>query len=82
MPYIVVFLNKCDMVEDPELLEFVEWKSASFERYGSPATPSLYPRSALQALKGDEKWEQKILELMEAMDTNIPPRCAKSTNRS
>src|SRR5215831_17402734 len=72
--YIVVFLNKCDAVEDPELLELVELEVRELlKTYQFPgdAVPVIRG-SALGALNGEEKWEKKIDELMEAVDKNIP----------
>jgi len=74
VPYIVVFLNKCDMVEDPELLELVELEVRELlKTYQFPgdAVPVIRG-SALQALNGDEKWEKKIDELMAAVDEKVP----------
>src|SRR5271170_5854227 len=74
VPYICVFLNKCDMVEDPELLELVELEVRELlKMYQFPGDSVPVIRgSALQALNGDEKWEQKILELMAAVDEKVP----------
>src|SRR5579884_1686722 len=74
VPYIVVFLNKCDMVEDPELLELVELEVRELlKSYQFPGDQVPVIRgSALQALNGDEKWEKKILELMAAVDEKVP----------
>src|SRR5262245_18716147 len=74
VPYIVVFLNKCDMVEDPELLELVELEVRELlKNYQFPGdTIAIIRGSALQALNGDAKWETKIDELMEAVDKNVP----------
>jgi elongation factor Tu len=74
VPAIVVFLNKCDMVEDPELLELVELEVRELlKSYGFPGdTIAMVRGSALQALNGDAKWEGKIDELMEAVDKNVP----------
>jgi len=74
VPYIVVFLNKCDMVEDPELLELVELEVRELlKTYQFPGDNVPVIRgSALQALNGDEKWEAKILELMAAVDEKVP----------
>jgi elongation factor Tu len=74
VPYIVVFLNKCDMVEDAELLELVELEVRELlKSYQFPGDALPVVRgSALQALNGDEKWEKKIDELMAAVDANIP----------
>src|SRR5215475_2311860 len=71
---IVVFLNKCDMVEDPELLELVELEVRELlKSYQFPGdTIAIIRGSALQALNGDAKWEGKIDELMEAVDQNVP----------
>src|SRR4249920_1753559 len=73
VPYIVVALNKCDTVDDPELLELVELEVrellTSYEFPGDD-TPVIQV-SALKALEGDEEWNVKIDELMEACDTYI-----------
>ena len=74
VPYIVVFLNKCDAVEDPELLELVELEVRellkSYQFLGD--TLPVVKGSALGALNGEEKWEKAILELMEAVDQSVP----------
>jgi len=74
VPYIVVFLNKCDMVEDPELLELVELEVRELlKSYKFPGDEVPVVRgSALKALEGDEKWEKTILNLMEAVDKSVP----------
>jgi len=74
VPYIVVFLNKCDMVEDPELLELVELEVRELlKSYQFPGDALPVIRgSALGALNGEEKWEKTVLELMEAVDKNVP----------
>src|SRR5213595_4205978 len=74
VPAIVVFLNKCDMLEDPELLELVELEVRELlKSYGFPGdTIAIVRGSALQALNGDAKWEAKIDELMDAVDKNVP----------
>ena len=74
VPYIVVFLNKCDMVEDTELLELVELEVRDLlKSYQFPGDSVPVIRgSALLALNGDEKWEKKIVELMAAVDANVP----------
>ena len=74
VPYIVVFLNKCDMVDDEELLELVEMEVRELlNEYGFPGDDIPIIRgSALGALNGEEKWVEKILELMEAVDNYIP----------
>ena len=74
VPYIVVFLNKCDMVEDDELLDLVEMEVREMlNEYDFPGDDAPVIRgSALLALQGDPKWEAKIVELMDAVDTFIP----------
>jgi len=74
VPYIVVFLNKCDMVEDPELLELVELEVRELlKSYQFPGdTVPVIRGSALLALNGEAKWEEKILELMAAVDEKVP----------
>jgi elongation factor Tu len=74
VPYIVVFLNKADMVDDPELLELVELEVRELlSRYEFPGDEiPVIAGSALKALEGDPEWTPKILELMEAVDTYIP----------
>src|SRR6476646_6152582 len=74
VPYIVVALNKADMVDDPELLELVEMEVRELlSRYEFPGDDiPIVHVSALKALEGDEEWVPKILELMEAVDTYIP----------
>jgi elongation factor Tu len=78
VPRIVVFMNKCDMVDDEELLELVDMEIRellSFYDYDGDNTPVIQG-SALGGLNGDPKWSAKIMELMEAVDTwiEIPPR--------
>jgi elongation factor Tu len=74
VPYIVVALNKSDMVDDEELLELVELEVRELlTKYEFPGDDIPIVRvSALKALEGDEEWENKIVELMEAVDTYIP----------
>ncbi len=74
VPYIVVFLNKSDMVDDEELLELVEMEVRELlNEYGFPGDDIPIIRgSALGALNGEEKWVEKILELMDAVDNYIP----------
>jgi elongation factor Tu len=74
VPYIVVFLNKVDMVDDPELLELVEVEIRDLlSEYEFPGDDIPFVAgSALKALEGDEESEAKILELAEALDTYIP----------
>src|SRR3989441_12030520 len=73
-PYIVVFLNKCDMVDDAELLELVELEVRGLlSKYDFPGDDIPVIRgSALKALEGDAEWEEKIRELMKAVDEYIP----------
>ncbi|VFP81924.1 elongation factor Tu [Candidatus Erwinia haradaeae] len=74
VPYIIVFLNKCDMVDDEELLELVEMEVRDLlSQYDFPGdlTPIVYG-SALKALEGEEEWEAKILELASHLDNYIP----------
>ena len=74
VPYIVVFLNKADMVDDPELLDLVELEVRELlSKYEFPGDDiPIVTGSALKALEGDEEWVAKILELMEAVDSYIP----------
>ena len=74
VPYIVVFLNKCDMVDDEELLELVEMDVRELlDEYGFPGDDTPIIRgSALKALEGDPVWQDKVIELMEAVDSFIP----------
>jgi elongation factor Tu len=74
VPYIVVFLNKADMVDDPELLELVEMEVRELlSNYEFPGDDiPIVTGSALKALEGDEEQEGKILELMKAVDDYIP----------
>jgi elongation factor Tu len=74
VPYIVVFLNKADMVDDPELLELVEVEIRDLlSEYEFPGDDIPFiTGSALKALEGDKDAEAKILELAEALDTYIP----------
>src|SRR3990170_936013 len=74
VPFIVVALNKCDMVDDPELLDLVELEVrellSSYEYPGDDVP--VVQVSALKALEGDETWMSKIDELLDACDTYIP----------
>lgn len=74
VPYIVVFLNKCDMVDDEELLELVEMEVRDLlSEYDFPGDDiPIIKGSALKALEGDAAWEEKIVELMNAVDEYIP----------
>ncbi len=73
VPYVVVALNKCDMVDDPELLELVELEVRELlSGYEFPGDDvPVIQVSALKALEGDEAWQQKIDELMAACDDYI-----------
>jgi elongation factor Tu len=74
VPSIVVFLNKCDMVDDPELLDLVEMEIRELlTKYQYPGDDTPIIRgSALKAIEGDPEAEKAILDLMEAVDTFIP----------
>ena len=74
VPALVVALNKCDMVDDEELLELVELEVRELlNEYEFPGDDAPVVRvSALKALEGDAEWTPKILELMEAVDSYIP----------
>ncbi len=74
VPAIVVFLNKCDAVDDPELLDLVEMEVRELlKKYKFPGDEIPIIRgSALKALKGDEKEQKNILELLEKIDEYIP----------
>ena len=74
VPYIIVFLNKCDMVDDEELLDLVEMEVRELlSEYDFPGDDTPVIRgSALKALEGDEKWVPAIHELMAAVDSYIP----------
>ncbi|MGP1956290.1 MAG: elongation factor Tu [Arsenophonus sp. NC-PE1-MAG3] len=74
VPYIIVFLNKCDMVDDEELLELVEMEVRELlSQYDFPGddTPVI-KGSALKALEGVLEWEEKIIELADTLDNYIP----------
>ena len=74
VPRIVVFLNKVDMVDDPELLELVEMEIRElldFYEFDGDNAPVIHG-SALGALNGEAKWEEKVVELMNAVDEYIP----------
>ena len=72
VPRLVVFLNKCDMVDDEEMLELVEMELHEIlEQYGYEEDTPIIRGSALGALNGVEKWEDKVLELMDTVDTWI-----------
>ncbi|NOY37855.1 MAG: elongation factor Tu [Chlorobi bacterium] len=74
VPRIVVFLNKVDMVDDEELIELVEMEVRElldFYEFDGNNTPVIRG-SALGAMQGDEKWQKKVMELMDAVDEYIP----------
>ncbi len=78
VPRIVVFLNKVDIVDDPEMVELVEMEVRellNFYNFDGDNAPVIRG-SALGALNGDAKWEEKVMELMDAVDSYIelPPR--------
>ena len=79
VPRLVVFMNKCDMMEnDPEMLDLVEMEMRellSFYKFDGDNTP-IIRGSALGALNGEPKWVDKVMELMDAVDTwiELPPR--------
>ena len=74
VPYIIVFMNKCDVVDDDELLELVEMEVRELlSEYDFPGDDlPVIQGSALGALQGEEKWEAKIIELADQLDTYIP----------
>src|SRR3990170_8487101 len=74
VPHIVVFINKCDLVDDPELLDLVELEVRELlSKYEFPGDEVPVVRgSATGALKGEKQWVEKIEELMEALDSYIP----------
>jgi elongation factor Tu len=74
VPKLVVFMNKVDMVDDPEILELVEMEIRellTFYGFDGDNSPVIQG-SALGAMNGEAKWEEKVLELMDAVDTWIP----------
>ena len=73
VPYILVALNKCDMVDDEEIIELVEMEIRELlaEQDYDEEAPIVHI-SALKALEGDDKWVQSVVELMEACDNAIP----------
>ncbi|MFM5469461.1 elongation factor Tu [Aeromonas veronii] len=74
IPYMIVFMNKCDMVDDEELLELVEMEVRELlTEYDFPGDDLPVVRgSALKALEGEAQWEEKIIELAGHLDTYIP----------
>jgi elongation factor Tu len=78
VPRLVVFINKCDMVDDPELLELVEMEIRellTFYKFDGENTPVIFG-SALGAMHEEPQWVQKVYDLMDAVDTwiELPPR--------
>ena len=74
VPQVVVFMNKVDMVDDEELLDLVEMEVRdllSFYKFDGENAPVIRG-SALGAMRGEAKWEDKVMELMDAVDTFIP----------
>ena len=77
VPRIIVFLNKCDMVDDPEMLDLVEMEVRDLlAKYDFDEDAPIIRGSALGGLNGEPKWEEKIMELMNNVDeyVPIPPR--------
>ena len=74
VPYVVVFMNKCDMVDDEELLDLVDMEIRELlNEYDFPGDDTPIIRgSALKALEGDAAWGDKIMELMKTVDEYIP----------
>ena len=73
VPKIVVFLNKCDMVDDPEMLDLVEMEVRDLlAKYDFDENAPIIRGSALGGLNGEAQWEDKIMELMNAVDEYIP----------
>jgi elongation factor Tu len=74
VPKVLVFMNKVDLVDDPEMLDLVEMELRellTFYKYDGDSAP-IIRGSALGALNGDPKWEEKVVELMDAVDSYIP----------
>ena len=77
VPRLVVFINKCDQVDDPEMLDLVEMEMRDLlAQYGFEDDTPFIRGSALGALNGVPEWEEKIMELMDAVDNwiQLPPR--------
>ena len=73
VPKIVVFMNKVDLVDDPEMLDLVEMEIRDLLKfYGFDDECPIIRGSALGALNGEPKWEEKVMELMDAVDSYIP----------
>ncbi len=84
VPFMIVFMNKCDMVDDEELLELVEMEVRELlSEYEFPGDDlPVIQGSALKALEGDPVWEAKILELAEALDTIFQSQSVISISHS
>ena len=83
VPRIVVFLNKCDMVDDEEMLELVEMEMRellSAYEYDGDNTP-IIRGSALGALNGEAQWEEKVMELMDATSDALKTRKNRIKNK-
>ena len=77
VPRLVVFINKCDQVDDPEMLDLVEMEMRDLlDQYGFEEDTPFIRGSALGALNGVPEWEDKVMELMDAVDNwiQLPPR--------
>ena len=74
VPYIIVFLNKCDMVDDEELIDLVDMETRELlDEYEFPGDDTPIIRgSALKALEGDKEWYEGVVELMHTVDEYIP----------
>ncbi|MEM9691328.1 MAG: elongation factor Tu, partial [Myxococcota bacterium] len=73
LDYIVVFLNKCDLVDDEEMLELVEMEVRELlEKYNFADDGPVVQGAALPALQGDEKWSKTIKKLLEELDAHVP----------
>ena len=83
VPYIIVFMNKCDMVDDAELLELIEMEIRDLlSSYDFPGDDCpIVQGSALKALEGDAAYEEKIFELAAALDSYIPTSEHANCNR-
>ena len=82
VPYIIVFLNKCDMVDDEELIDLVEMEVRDLlSEYDYPGDDTPIIRgSALKALEGDPQWTPAIHELLDTMDSYIPDPARETDN--
>ena len=82
VPYLVVFLNKVDPVDDPELLDLVELEVRELLTSTVPRRRHPVVRVSALGAGGRRRRRQPVLKLMEALDTYIPSRSARSTSRS